>query len=110
VLYSNNQKLIDKLVEAGTETGERLWQMPMDEEYKELNKSEVADIKNSGGRWGGAITAAQFLSEFVGDKPWAHIDIAGTFLSDKDRGHLVKGATGVGVRTLVSLVLSYSKK
>jgi leucyl aminopeptidase len=109
-LFSNNQKLIDKLVKAGTETGERLWQMPMDEEYKELNKSEVADIKNSGGRWGGAITAAQFLSEFVGDKPWAHVDIAGTFLSDKDRGYLVKGATGVGVRTLVSLALSYSKK
>jgi len=108
-LFGNNQELMNKLVEAGTGAGERLWQMPMDEEYKELNKSDVADIKNSGGRWGGAITAAQFLSEFVGDKPWAHIDIAGTFMADKDRGYLVKGATGVGVRTLVNLALAFSK-
>jgi len=108
-LFGNNQELMDKIVEAGTGAGERLWQMPMDEEYKELNKSEVADIKNSGGRWGGAVTAAQFLSEFVGDKPWAHIDIAGTFMSDKERGYLVKGATGVSVRTLVNLALAFSK-
>ena len=109
-LLGNNQELMDKLVKAGSEAGDRLWQMPMDEEYKELNKSEVADIKNSGGRWGGAISAAQFLSEFVGDKPWAHIDIAGTFLSDKDHGYLVKGATGVGVRILVNLTLACSRK
>jgi len=106
-LFSNDQKLVDKLIAAGSGSGELLWQMPMDEEYKELNKSEVADIKNSGGRWGGAITAAQFLSEFIGSTPWAHIDIAGTFLSDKERGYLVKGATGIGVRLLVNLVLAY---
>jgi leucyl aminopeptidase len=106
-LFSNDQNLIDKLIAAGIRSGELLWQMPMDEEYKELNKSDVADIKNSGGRWGGAITAAQFLSEFAGNTRWAHIDIAGTFLSDKERGYLVKGATGIGVRLLVNLILEY---
>ena len=65
--------------------------------------------KNSGGRWGGATTAAQFLAEFVGDTTWAHIDIAGTFIGDKERGYLVKGATGVGVRTLVNLALNETK-
>jgi len=81
----------------------------MYEPYKEQNKSDVADIKNSGGRYGGAITAAQFLAEFVGDTPWVHLDIAGTFLSEKEQGFLVKGATGVPVRTLVNLVLSLAK-
>jgi len=108
-VFGNSQQLIDKVVKAGAEAGERLWQMPMHEEYKELNKSEVADIKNIGGRWGGAITAAQFLAEFVGDTSWAHIDIAGTSDSDKERGYLVKGATGVGVRTLINLALASAK-
>ena len=108
-VFSNTQELVDKLVKAGDEAGERLWQMPMYEEYKEKNKSEVADVKNTGGRWGGAITAAQFLAEFIGDTPWVHIDIAGTFDSEKDRGYLVKGATGVGVRTLVNLALAMAK-
>ncbi|HEX76331.1 MAG TPA: leucyl aminopeptidase [Dehalococcoidia bacterium] len=108
-IFGNTQELVDKVVKAGAEAGERLWQMPMYEEYKEQNKSEVADIKNSGGRYGGAITAAQFLAEFVGDAPWVHIDIAGTFNSDKERGYLLKGATGVGVRTLVNLALALTK-
>lgn len=108
-IFGNTQELVDRLVKAGAEAGERLWQMPMYEEYKELNKSEVADIKNTGGRWGGAITAAQFLAEFVGDTPWLHIDIAGTSTTDKERGYLVKGATGVGVRTLVNLALASTK-
>ncbi|HAV10549.1 MAG TPA: leucyl aminopeptidase [Dehalococcoidia bacterium] len=109
-IFSNNQELADMLIEAGNKAGECMWQMPMNEEYKELNKSDVADIKNSGGRWGGAITAAQFLSEFVGDTPWVHIDIAGTSDTDKERGYLVKGATGTGVRTLVNLAESLSNK
>ena len=108
-IFGNAQELVDKLIKAGAEAGERLWQMPMYEEYKEPNKSEVADVKNTGGRWGGAITAAQFLAEFVGDTSWAHIDIAGTSNSDKDRGYLIKGATGVGVRTLVNLALALTK-
>jgi len=108
-IFGNSQELIDGVVKAGTEVGERLWQMPMYEEYKEKNKSEVADIKNSGGRYGGAITAAQFLAEFVDKTPWVHIDIAGTSMTEKERGYLVKGATGVCVRTLVNFALNSAK-
>jgi leucyl aminopeptidase len=108
-IFTNNQELANSVIKAGADAGERLWQLPMYDEYKEQNKSDVADIKNSGGRYGGAITAAQFLSEFVGDKPWAHIDIAGTFFSDKEHGYLIKGATGVCVRTLVNLALASAK-
>ena len=107
--FGNNQDLIDKATAAGIEAGELIWQMPMHEQYKDQLKSDVADIKNVGGKWGGAITAAQFLAEFVGDTPWVHLDIAGTRLSEKERGYLVKGATGVPVRTLVNLVLSLAK-
>jgi leucyl aminopeptidase len=108
-IFGNSQELIDKVVKAGAEAGERLWQMPMYEEYKEQNKSDVADIKNSGGRYGGAITAAQFLAEFVGETPWVHIDIAGTSMTEKESGYLVKGATGVYVRTLVNFALDVAK-
>jgi leucyl aminopeptidase len=107
--FGNNQKLMDKVIAAGDEAGERMWQMPMFDEYKEQIKSEVADIKNIGGRYAGAITAAKFLSEFVGDTPWVHLDIAGKELSDKERGYQLKGATGVPVRTLVNLVLALAK-
>ncbi|OGN90331.1 MAG: leucyl aminopeptidase [Chloroflexi bacterium RBG_13_46_14] len=104
--FANNQELADKVIAAGEEAGERIWQMPMYDEYKEQNKSDVADIKNVGGRLAGSITAALFLGEFVGDVPWVHLDIAGTAYTDKTKGYKVKGATGVPVRTLVNLVLS----
>jgi leucyl aminopeptidase len=104
-LFGNNQDLVNKVLKAAERTGERMWQMPMPEEYKEQNKSEIADVKNTGNRYGGAITAALFLAEFVDGIPWVHIDIAGTALSAKESGYLVKGATGVGVRTLVELAL-----
>jgi leucyl aminopeptidase len=107
--FGNNQELINKVIAAGNEAGECLWQMPMNAEYREANRSDVADLKNSGGRWGGAITAAWFLGEFVGDIPWVHLDIAGTFMLDKDRGYQVKGATGVPVRTLINLVMSLAE-
>jgi len=107
--FGNNQELVDKVIAAGTEAGELIWQMPMYDEYKEQNKSDVADIKNVGGRLGGAITAAKFLAEFVDDTPWIHLDIAGTSLTEKERTYLVKGATGVPVRTLVNTVLSLAK-
>lgn len=107
--FANNQELVDKVMAAGAEAGEKIWQMPMYEEYKEQNKSDVADIKNTGGRSAGSITAAQFLAEFAGDTPWVHLDIAATDMTDKERGYLVKGATGVPVRTLVNLVLSLVK-
>jgi leucyl aminopeptidase len=101
--FTNNQELVGKVIRASKSAGEYIWQMPMYEEYKELNKSDVADIKNSGGRYGGAITAAQFLGEFSEDTPWVHLDIAGTVRQESDRGHRVKGATGVIVATLVNL-------
>ena len=107
--FGNNQELMDRVIAAGGEAGELIWQMPMHERYKEQNKSDVADIKNIGGRYGGAITAAQFVAEFAGDTPWVHLDIAGTSMSEKERAYLVKGATGVPVRTLVNLILSLAK-
>jgi leucyl aminopeptidase len=108
-ILGTSQELIDRLIKAGAEAGERLWQLPMYEEYKEQIKSDIADVKNSGGRYGGAITGAQFLAEFVGKAPWAHIDIAGTFMTEKEHGYLVKGATGVCVRTLVNFALDSAK-
>ncbi len=105
-LFSNDQDLADRVLRAAERTGERMWQMPMPEEYKEQIKSEIANVKNTGNRYGGAITAALFLAEFVDSTPWVHIDIAGTALSNKESGYIVKGATGVGVRTLVELALS----
>jgi leucyl aminopeptidase len=105
-VFSNNEGLSKKVMAAAGEAGERMWQMPMFEEYKEQYKSDVADMKNTGGRYGGAITAAQFVGEFVDDTPWVHLDIAGTSLTSKEKGYVVKGATGVTVRTLVNLVMS----
>ena len=107
--FANNQELMDRVVTAGTEAGELIWQMPLHERYKEQIKSDVADIKNIGGRPAGSITAAQFLAEFAGDTPWVHLDIAGTSMSEKEQGYLVKGATGVPARTLVNLVLSLAE-
>jgi len=108
--FGNNQELMDQVIAVGTEAGEKIWQLPMYEEYKEQNKSDVADIKNTGGRGAGSITAAQFLAEFAGDTPWVHLDIAGTNMTEKEKNYLVKGATGVPVRTLVNLVLSLAKR
>jgi leucyl aminopeptidase len=107
--FGNNQELIDKVITAGNATGEYIWQMPMYDDYKEQNKSDIADVKNAGNRYGGSITGAQFLSEFVGDTPWVHLDIAGTFMSEKERNYMVKGATGVPVRTLINLVMSLAE-
>ena len=108
-LFSNDQDLADKILRAAERTGERIWQMPLPEEYKEQNKSEIANVKNTGNRYGGAITAALFLAEFVDNTPWVHLDIAGTASSNKESGYAVKGATGVGVRTLVELALNAAK-
>jgi len=108
--FGNDQELMDKVLKAAGRAGEKLWQMPMPEEYKEQNKSEIADIKNVGDKYGGAITAALFLGEFADSTPWVHLDIAGTASSSKESGYMVKGATGVGVRTLVELTLSLATK
>jgi leucyl aminopeptidase len=103
--FTNNQALLDKVLAAGRAAGEKIWALPMDPEYDELIKSEIAEIKNTGGRKGGAITGAKFLQQFVADTPWVHLDIAGTFETDKEKGYQPKGGTGVMVRTLVNLAV-----
>jgi leucyl aminopeptidase len=108
-LFGNDRDWIGKVLEAAERTGERMWHMPMPEDYKEQIKSEIADVKNTGNRYGGAITAALFLAEFVDNTPWVHIDIAGPRLSTKESGYIVKGATGFGVRTLIELALSEAR-
>ena len=105
-LMGNNQEFADQVIAVGNDSGERIWQFPMYDDYKEEIKSNVADVKNSGGRPAGSISAAQFLSEFVDDTPWAHLDIAGTYFSKSEKGYLVKGGTGVPTRTLVNLAMT----
>jgi leucyl aminopeptidase len=108
--FGNDERLVQEVIEAGREAGEPIWAMPMFPDYRELIKSDFADIKNTGGRPGGAITAAWFIGEFVGDTPWVHLDIAPTFWSDKEVHYLSKGATGVMVRTFVQFVLRRSNR
>jgi leucyl aminopeptidase len=101
--FTNNDAFLQKLLAASKAEGEKTWQMPMDEEYKELLKSCFADLHNIGGRSGGAITAAWFIRDFVDDTPWIHLDIAGTAWLDDAKPYMAKGATGVGLRTFVRL-------
>jgi leucyl aminopeptidase len=100
-LFVNDDALAERLLAAGKSAGERIWRMPLTEELGELIKGDVGDIKNSGGRYGGAITAALFLQHFDEDLPWAHLDIAGCNRTTKPSAYTPKGATGWGVRTLV---------
>ena len=101
-MMTNNQDLCDSLRQAAESQGEPVWQLPMFELYDEKVKSKIADIKNVGdGRWGGAITAAKFLENFVADTPWVHLDIAGPAFADSPKAHRDAGATGTMVRTLV---------
>ncbi|MDD2898817.1 MAG: leucyl aminopeptidase [Desulfuromonadaceae bacterium] len=105
-LMGNNQRLMDALKGAGERCGERLWQLPLWDEYGEAMKSDIADLKNAGSRDGGSITAGWFLKQFVGTIPWAHLDIAGTAWGDKSRPYSPKGATGIGVRLLIEYLES----
>lgn len=108
--FTNNQHLLDQLLRVAKEAGERIWPMPMDPDYKDLIKSDVADMKNVGGREGGAITAALFLAEFAEDTPWVHLDIAATAQSGEERAYQPKGAAGAAVRTLVGLALALAER
>ena len=105
-VMGNDGELVRQTIDAGGQTGEKFWELPMFDEYKELIRSDVADMKNSGGRQAGSISAAFLLREFVDGAAWVHLDIAGTSTSDKASGHLVKGATGVPVRTLAQLAVN----
>jgi leucyl aminopeptidase len=105
-LFTADDELARKLIQAGEKAGERLWRLPEWDDYKDLIRSDWADVKNSGGRWAGATTAAVFLKEFVGSTPWAHIDIAGTAWTENETAREPKGATGVGVRMTIELLKS----
>lgn len=105
-LFSNHQPLADALLRCANDTGEKLWQLPLVKEYKDMIKSNIADIKNIGGAHAGAITAALILQEFVGDLPWAHLDIAGPAFAESENSLGPKGGTGFGVRTLVKFLTS----
>jgi leucyl aminopeptidase len=108
-LFSNSDELAHQLIESGERVGERLWRMPIWDEYKELIRSEWADMKNSGGRWGGAISAAMFLKEFVDCPSWAHLDIAGTAYSESENAREARGAVGAGVRVTIDFLQSLSR-
>jgi leucyl aminopeptidase len=101
-LFANNQGLADRLLTAAAAAGERVWQLPLIDEYRENLKSDVADMNNVGPRGGGAITAGLFLKEFAGDRAWAHLDIAGPAFVEKDMPLGPKGATGYAVRTILT--------
>jgi leucyl aminopeptidase len=107
-VLGNDQKLVQQLLAAGEECGERLWQLPLWEVYDEQIKSAVADVKNSGGRPAGSITAAAFLKKFVGELRWAHLDIAGTAWSGQDHPYTPAGGSGVGVRLLIDFLSNLS--
>ncbi|MDR5659141.1 leucyl aminopeptidase [Serpentinicella sp. ANB-PHB4] len=108
-LITNNKIWVEKLKQSADEAGEKVWQLPADSEYGELIKSDIADIKNIGGRDAGTITAGLFIGEFIGETPWVHMDIAGTARATKEKGYTHKGGTGVGVRTLYYLAKSLEK-
>ncbi|HTO93839.1 MAG TPA: leucyl aminopeptidase, partial [Bacteroidota bacterium] len=92
------------LEQSGRNVYERVWELPLFEEYEPLIKSDVADVKNTGGRWGGAITAGMFLKKFTGEIPWVHLDVAGTAILEEGTDYTVKGGSGVGVRLLVDFL------
>ncbi|MGI8997863.1 MAG: leucyl aminopeptidase family protein, partial [Pyrinomonadaceae bacterium] len=103
-ILGTDQELIDELIAAGREVGEKFWQLPLDKEYSKQIKSDIADIKNVGGRKAGTITAAAFLKEFADGVSWAHLDIAGTAWGDDAKPFRSKGPTGVAVRTLLNMI------
>ena len=106
-LFSNHDELAQRLLAAGIATGEKLWRMPLSDDYDRALKSDIADMKNVGGRPAGSITAAQFIQRFVNGRPWAHIDIAGTAWATKDMPRVPKGATAFGVCLLDRFVADY---
>ncbi|MBT9329440.1 leucyl aminopeptidase [Paracidobacterium acidisoli] len=107
-VFSNDDATYEKFAEGLKVSGERFWRLPVEDEYRELIRSQIADIKNTGGRWGGAITAAMFLKEFAEDTPWIHLDIAGVAWQDEAKPWLASGPTGIAVRSIVEWVRQYS--
>jgi leucyl aminopeptidase len=100
-VFANDEKMYERFSQALEKAGEKFWRLPLDEEYKENIRSNIADIVNSGGRWGGAVNAAMFLKEFAEDTPWLHLDIAGTAWMEENKPWIAKGPSGIAVRSLV---------
>ncbi|MFZ1804096.1 MAG: leucyl aminopeptidase [Nitrospira sp.] len=107
-MFGTDATLKDAVHKAGLRAGERVWEMPLWDEYFEQLRSDVADMRNIGGRGGGMITAALFLSKFVGDAPWVHLDIASTDWSERERAYIPKGPTGIGTRLLIQFLINRS--
>src|SRR5579862_2772694 len=105
--FANDDAIYERLQKANAEAGEKMWRLPLDDEYKEQIRSTIADIMNTGGRWGGAITAAMFLKEFAEDTPWIHLDIAGTAWVEDQKPWIAKGPSGIALRSLVEFVKSF---
>jgi leucyl aminopeptidase len=104
-MFCNEEELSNEIIAAGQVAGEKFWPMPLDDEYKEAIQSDIADIKQTGGKYASAATAAKILEQFVGDAQWAHLDIAGTDFIDTKKPYQEQGATGVAVRTLAEFIL-----
>ncbi len=100
-VMSNDEALRDRWLAAARNAGEDMWPLPLPDRLKEQLKSEIADMKNTGDRYGGALTAGLFLKEFAGETPWLHVDLAGPAAADKEFGHIGKGGTGFGIATIV---------
>lgn len=109
-MLGNDKELKERMIKAGEEVWERVWEMPLWDDYFEQIKSPIADIKNSGGREGGVMTAAIFLSKFVEGYPWVHLDIAGVAWNDKERAYIPVGGSAIGVRLLVQFIMDYSRE
>jgi leucyl aminopeptidase len=107
-IFANNEEIFERFARALQRSGEKMWRLPLDEEYKESIRSNIADIVNSGGRWGGAVTAAMFLKEFAQDTPWIHLDIAGTAWMEENKAWIAKGPSGIAVRSLVEFVQDFA--
>ena len=107
-VFANNDEMFNRFQKALDKAGEKMWRLPLDEEYKESIRSNIADIVNSGGRWGGAVTAAMFLKEFAEDTPWLHLDIAGTAWMEDNKPWIAKGPSGIGVRSLVEFTKDFA--
>ena len=107
-IFASDDKMYERFSHANEKAGEKFWRMPLDEEYKESIKSSIADIINSGGRWGGAVTAAMFLKEFAEETPWIHLDIAGTAWMEEQKPWIAKGPSGIAIRSLVEFARSFT--
>jgi leucyl aminopeptidase len=109
-IFANDDAMYERFQKALHQAGEKMWRLPLDDEYRDLIKSGIADIVNSGGRYGGAVTAAMFLKEFVEDKPWIHLDIAGTAWVEDAKPFIAKGPSGIAVRSLIEFVRGFENK